>query len=65
MQALDILQRQQLLCPVMDRIARQVEQHLLHRSAPMEVGAILFSKEYGLLAKTQQAEQLLLKIRKE
>lgn len=63
--ALDILQRQQLLRPVMDRIARQVEQHLLHRSAPMEVGAILFSKEYGLLAKTQQAEQLLLKIRKE
>ena len=31
----------------------------------MEVGAILFSKEYGLLGKTQQAEQLLLKIRKE
>jgi len=61
--ALRILKEQQLLEPVLGRIVQRVEDHLSHRCGAMEVGAILFSKEYGLLAKTNRAENLLKKLK--
>lgn len=57
--ALRILQEQHLLQPVLERIAQRVELHLSRRGRPMEVGAILFSKEYGLLIATKAAPRLL------
>ena len=46
----------------MDRIVAKIHDHLQHRSDEMEIGAFVFSKEYGLLGKTPNAQRLLEKI---
>ena len=46
----------------MERITQKVQFHLQNRSGEMEIGAILFSKEYGLLGQTPNAQSLLHKI---
>ena len=33
-----------------------------HKKKIMQIGAVVFSNEYGLLGKTEQADELLLKI---
>ena len=43
----------------MRRITQSVQFHLQHRSEEMEIGTILFSKEYGLLGQTPNAQTLL------
>lgn len=60
--ALRIAQESNIQEQLLIRIADRVELHLNNRGGEMESGAIIFSKKYGLLAKTQNAETLLHKI---
>ena len=46
----------------MDRILVKIQDHLSHRADEMEIGAVTFSKEYGLLGETPNARRLLKKI---
>ena len=46
----------------MERILLKIQDHLQHRADDMEIGAITFSKEYGLLGQTPNARTLLDKI---
>ena len=47
------------------RVTDRVSRHLQHRGDEMETGAILFSKEYGILGKSNNAEDLLKEITEE
>lgn len=58
-EALDILKGQKLLENVMDSVTDKIEEHLQRRAGEMKVGAILFSKEEGILGMTSQAEEIL------
>lgn len=60
--ALRILQETHLFHETLERLTQRVSFHLNLRSDPMEIGAVLFSKEYGLLAQTPNADALLQKI---
>ncbi len=56
----DLLKKEGLLEPVMQSIARALEEQLRHRAGPeMDIGAIFFSNQYGLLGKTSAADRLL------
>lgn len=58
--AVRILMEEGIREPVMARIIDRITQILNHRMADrLETGAILFSKEYGLLGKTDNADKLL------
>ena len=46
----------------MERLMGKIQDHLQHRAEDMEIGAVTFSKEYGLLGQTPNAEKLLKKI---
>ena len=48
--------------PAMARIVVRIQDHLQHRADEMEIGAMTFSKEYGLLGETPNARTLLKKI---
>ena len=41
------------------RLAERIEFHLAHKCGEMAAGAIVFSKEYGLLCRTSRAQELL------
>ena len=43
-------------------ILTKIQDHLSHRAEEMEIGAITFSKEYGLLGQTPNAQKLRHKI---
>ena len=60
--ALRILKENGVLEPALKRLTQRIFFHLNHRSEPMETGAVLFSKEYGLLAQTANADTLLQKM---
>ena len=45
------------------RLASRIEENLGHKCGEMTAGAIVFSKEYGLLCQTTQAQTLLQQIR--
>lgn len=60
--ALRILQEQHCREAVLSRITERIGFHLSHRREQIEIGTILFSKEYGLLDKTSNADELLKKI---
>lgn len=63
---LSILDEAGLRGPVMARILDAVQSHLTHRAADaFEVGAVLFSNEFGLLGSTACAEEILKRWRKE
>ena len=63
---LSILDEAGLRGPVMARILDAVQSHLTHRAADVyEVGAVLFSNEFGLLGSTACAEEILKRWRKE
>ena len=47
------------------RMTDRVAFHLQYRGNEMETGALLFSKEYGVLGKTENAEELLKRITEE
>jgi len=55
-----ILDREGLRRPVLDSLLKAVQSHLDHRAAgAFLVGAVLFSNEYGLLGRTEQAEETI------
>ena len=49
----------------MTRMIERVRFHLQHRSDEMEIETLTFSKEYGILGKTGNADELLTKITEE
>ena len=57
--ALRILKEERLFDATIARLAGRIEFHLTHKCGEMAVGAIVFSKEYGRLCQTSQAEVLL------
>ena len=61
--ALRILKEEQLYDAVLARLAERIEFHLVHKCGEMAAGAIVFSKEYGCLCQTAQAQALLEKIK--
>ena len=61
--ALRILKEEQLYDAVLTRLAGRIEFHLRHKCGEMEIGAMVFSKEYGRLCQTGCAQALLQKIR--
>ena len=63
--ALRILKEENLYDAVLSRLAARIEFHLAHKCGEMDVGAIVFSKEYGRLCQTSRAPALLEKIMEE
>lgn len=61
-EAVKILKENGMFAPCMKRITERVGHTLASRAGEMEVGAILFSREYGLLSQTENAERLLEKL---
>ena len=65
-EALDYLKERKLLRPVMETVIRRIEFHLRQRAGDtLTIGAVVFSKEEGILGKTKNAEELLEQIRRE
>ena len=62
---LRILRDVELCEDTMNRVIDRVRFHLQHRSDEMEIGTMTFSKEYGILGKTGNADELLTKITEE
>lgn len=60
--ALRILLEEQLYDAVLACLAGRIEFHLQHKCGEMEIGAMVFSKEYGRLCQTSCAQALLQKI---
>ena len=60
--AIRILREHGLEAPTLARLTQRISFNLNHRGDGVELGALIFSKEYGLLAKTENADQLLNKI---
>ena len=46
----------------LSRVTERVAFHLQHRAETMEMGTLLFSKEYGILGKTDNTDKLLQRI---
>ena len=57
--ALRILKEEGLFDKTLTRIAARMESQLRHKCGEMEIGAMVFSKEYGLLCQTSLAQTLL------
>lgn len=63
-EAIPLLQKTGLLEQAMASLAEKIHYHLNHRAyGELEVGAILFSNEYGRLGQTANADSLLKKLR--
>ena len=63
-EALEILKEKGILSGVMERVMERIEFHLCHRAGgSLQVEAIVFSTEGGILGKTKRAEALLKEIR--
>ena len=62
---LRILQETDYYEKTLSRVTDRVAFHLQHRGDEMETGALLFSKEYGILGKSSNADELLRKITEE
>ena len=64
MEALELLKEKGILSGVMERVMERIEFHLCHRAGgSLQVEAIVFSTEDGILGKTKRAEALLKEIR--
>ena len=57
--ALRVLQEEGLYEKTLARMAGRIEEQLKHKCGEMEIGAIVFSKEYGRLCQTTHAQALL------
>ena len=62
---LRILQETEYYGKTLARVTNRVAFHLQHRGDEMETGTLLFSKEYGILGKSKNAEDLLRRITEE
>lgn len=61
--ALELLKNEKILGKTMEQLMLQIDACLQKRGGDnMQIGAVVFSNEYGLLGKTEQADELLLKI---
>lgn len=60
--ALGLLRETGKLDSTLLRLTDRVSFHLSHRADTLETGAVLFSKEYGILGKTENADRLLKRI---
>lgn len=57
---IEILDSAQLRGPVMERLLQAIQQHLDHRvRGKYQIGAVLFSNQYGLLGETQKAKEIM------
>lgn len=65
-EALDFLKERKLLGPVMESVILKIEYHLKQRAGDtLKIGAVVFSKEEGILGKTKDTPELLEQIRRE
>lgn len=63
-EAMELLKEKGILSGVMERVMERIEFHLCHRAGgSLQVEAIVFSTEDGILGKTKRAEALLKEIR--
>ncbi len=60
--ALRVLKEQGVYEETLRRVTDRAAFHLRHRAGDMELGAAIFSKEYGLLGRTENTETLIQKI---
>lgn len=61
--ALGLLEKEGILKEVMSTVMIKIEEHLKHRAGDgLEIGAVMFSKEMGILGKTSDADRLAQKI---
>ena len=61
--ALELLEKEGILKEVMSTVMVKIEEHLKHRAGDrLEIGAVMFSKEMGILGKTSDADRLAQKI---
>jgi len=59
-EALECLKKAGCLTAIIDRLVKRIEEHLLLRvKGAIQVAAVLFSNQYGLIGKTSLAEELL------
>ena len=63
--AVRILREKGLDREALGRVTEKISFHLNHRAEPMEVGVLMFSKEYGILGRSDNEETLLKKIMEE
>ena len=63
--ALRILKEEQLCDALLQRLSGCIGQQLARKCGGMQVGAIVFSKEYGALCETADARALLQRITEE
>lgn len=61
-EAVRILRQTGLEQPTLERVTQKIQQQLAHRAGAMEVGAVMFSKEYGCLGQTANSAALLRQI---
>ena len=60
---LELLKNEKILGKTMEQLMLRIDACLQKRGGDnMQIGAVVFSNEYGLLGKTEQADELLLKI---
>lgn len=61
--ALELLEKEGILKEVMSTVMIKIEEHLKHQAGDgLEIGAVMFSKEMGILGKTSDADRLAQKI---
>lgn len=61
--ALELLEKEGILKEVMSTVMIKIEEHLKHRAGDgLEIGAVMFSKEMGILGRTSDADRLVQKI---
>ena len=63
--AVRILRENSLAEAALARLTDRIEYHLGHRGGALRTGAVIFSKEYGILGKTSLADALLKQILEE
>ena len=65
-EAIDILEKYQILQKTMKEILDRIQFYLNHRSyEQILLGAVVFSNVYGLLGQTRDAEELIHKIQEQ
>ncbi|MBQ7264624.1 MAG: cobalamin biosynthesis protein CbiD [Firmicutes bacterium] len=58
-EALDLLEEAGILEPAMQALIEKIERHITRNSSDMEIGAVVFSNHYGILALTSKAVELI------
>lgn len=65
-EALAVIQREDLLEPVMEELTKRILYYMNHRTYDrMLLGAVIFSNEYGYLGQTEHTEELIRLLQKQ